>query len=303
MALFRLSDPTFNPVHKGRGILNAQAFISYLMKKLSHALPRESNNVLHPRWQILLASLPFVLFLLVPLVGLIFRVSPSNLISSITEPQVGQAIRLSISTTLITVFLTLLFGTPVAYALARKRFFGRTMLDALIDMPVVLPPSVAGVALLIAFGRRGVLGPIFGGLEIPFTEAAVVMAQLFVSSPYYIKSASAGFASVNRELEHAAAVDGASRLQIFRTIILPLSFPALMGGIVMTWARALGEFGATIIFAGNFPGKTQTMPLAIYIGFEIDLNIALVLSLILLVISFFVLAVVKGILGQRLKIF
>ena len=108
----------------------------------------------------------------------------SNLITSITEPQVGQAIRLSISTTLITVVLTLLFGTPVAYVLARKRFFGRTMLDALIDMPVVLPPSVAGVALLIAFGRRGVLGPIFGGLEIPFTEAAVVMAQLFVSSPF-----------------------------------------------------------------------------------------------------------------------
>ncbi|MGA7162010.1 MAG: ABC transporter permease [Bacteroidota bacterium] len=259
--------------------------------------------MLRPRWQILLASLPFVLFLLVPLVGLVFRVSMSNLITSITEPQVGQAIRLSISTTLITVVLTLLFGTPVAYVLARKRFFGRTMLDALIDMPVVLPPSVAGVALLIAFGRRGVLGPIFGGLEIPFTEAAVVMAQLFVSSPYYIKSASAGFASVNRELEHAAAVDGASRFQIFRTIVLPLSFPAIVGGIVMTWARALGEFGATIIFAGNYPGITQTMPLAIYIGFEIDLNIALVLSLILLVISFFVLAVVKGILGQRLRIF
>ncbi|MGA9406531.1 MAG: ABC transporter permease [Bacteroidota bacterium] len=273
------------------------------MKKLSHVSLQESNSLLRPRWLILFASLPLVLFLLLPLVGLVLRVSPSNVISGLIRPQVGQAIRLSISTTLITVFLTLLFGTPVAYTLARKKFVGRTMLDALIDMPVVLPPAVAGVALLIAFGRRGLLSPLFGGLEIPFTETAVVLAQLFVASPFYIKSASAGFASVNRELEHAAAVDGASRLQIFRTIILPLSLPAIVGGLVMTWARALGEFGATIIFAGNYPGRTQTMPLAIYIGFEIDLNVALVLALILLVTSFLVLAVVRGVLGQRLTIF
>ena len=170
-------------------------------------------------------------------------------------------------------------------------------------MPIVLPPAVAGVALLIAFGRRGVLSPLLGGVEIPFTQAAVVLAQLFVASPYYIKSASAGFASINRELEQAAEVDGASRFQVFRTIILPLALPAIVGGIVMTWARALGEFGATIIFAGNFPGRTQTMPLAIYLGFEIDLDVALVLALILLTVSFFVLAVVKGLLAQRLTIF
>jgi len=273
------------------------------MKKMSNVPLKESGSLLRPRWQILLASLPLVLFLLIPLAGLILRVSPSNVMSTIMQPQVVQAIRLSVTTTVITVLLTLFFGTPVAYTLARKKFVGRTMLDALIDMPVVLPPSVAGVALLIAFGRRGFLSPLFGGLEIPFTETAVVLAQLFVASPFYIKSAAAGFASVNRELEHAAAVDGASRLQIFRTIILPLSLPAIVGGVVMTWARALGEFGATIIFAGNYPGRTQTMPLAIYIGFEIDLNIALVLALILLVISFFVLAVVKGILGQRLTVF
>ena len=244
-----------------------------------------------------------MLFLLLPLVGLVFRISPSRAMAGIMEQQVIQAIRLSFSTTIMTVLLTLFFGTPVAYVLARKKFVGRAMLDALIDMPVVLPPSVAGVALLVAFGRRGFFSPFFGGLEIPFTEAAVVLAQLFVASPFYIKSASAGFASVNRELEQAAAVDGASRLQIFRTIILPLSLPAIVGGIVMTWARALGEFGATIIFAGNYPGRTQTMPLAIYIGFEIDLNVALVLALILLAISFLVLAIVKGILAQRLTIF
>ena len=273
------------------------------MKNLSVDPLKKSRSPLRPRWQILLASVPLVLFLVIPLLGLVFQISPSRVMASMMEPQVVQAMRLSFSTTMMTVLLTLLVGTPVAYLLARKRFVGRTILDALIDMPIVLPPSVAGVALLIAFGRRGFMSPLFGGLEIPFTEAAVVLAQLFVASPYYIKSAAAGFTSVNRELEQAAAVDGASRLQVFRTIILPLSLPAIVGGIVMTWARALGEFGATIIFAGNFPGRTQTMPLAIYIGFEIDLDVALVLAMILLVISFLVLLVVKGVLGQRLTIF
>jgi molybdate transport system permease protein len=272
------------------------------MNRRSIAPLKEFSSPLRPRWQIVLASVPLVVFLLVPLVGLVFRISPSKVMAGIMEPQVIQAIQLSFSTTIMTVLLTLLFGTPVAYMLARKRFIGRTILDALIDMPVVLPPSVAGVALLIAFGRRGFLSLLFGGLEIPFTEAAVVLAQLFVASPLYIRSASAGFASVNRELEQAAAVDGASRQKIFWTIIFPLSLPAIVGGIVMTWARALGEFGATIIFAGNYPGRTQTMPLAIYIGFEIDLNVALVLALILLIISFFVLAVIKGLLGQRMTV-
>jgi molybdate transport system permease protein len=187
--------------------------------------------------------------------------------------------------------------------LARKNFVGRTLLDALIDLPLVLPPAVAGVALLLAFGRRGYLSPFLGGLEIPFTEVAVILSQVFVAAPYYVKSAAAGFSSVNRELEHAAAVDGASRTQIFRTIVLPLTLPSIVGGIVMTWARALGEFGATIIFAGNFPGRTQTMPLAIYIGFEIDLRIALVLAATLLTMSFLVLVIVRGILGQRVSAF
>lgn len=263
----------------------------------------ESSVRVRPHWPLVLACVPLLLFLLIPLAALVYRISPSNLFAGIVETQVVRAVRLSFVTTMTTAVLTVFFGTPVAYMLARKRFPGRTILDALIDMPIVLPPAVAGVALLIAFGRRGALSPVLGGLEIPFTQAAVVLAQLFVASPYYIKSASAGFASISRELEHAAEVDGASRFQVFRTIMLPLALPSLVGGIVMTWARALGEFGATIIFAGNFPGRTQTMPLAIYIGFEIDLNIALVLAFILLVISFFVLAVVKGVLAQRFAIF
>jgi len=260
-----------------------------------------TNDRLH--WKLAAASLPLVLFLFVPLAGLLLRISPSMLASSLGETQVVQAIDLSVTTTLATSLITLVFGTPVAYLLARKKFPGRTFLDAVIDLPLVLPPAVAGVALLIAFGRRGYLSPFFGGVEIPFTEAAVILAQVFVAAPYYVKSAAAGFASVNRELEHAAAVDGASRPQIFRTIVLPLTLPSIIGGIVMTWARALGEFGATIIFAGNFPGRTQTMPLAIYIGFEIDLRIALVLAVMLLAVSFLVLLVVRGILGQRASIF
>jgi molybdate transport system permease protein len=169
---------------------------------------------------------------------------------------------------------------------------------------MVLPPSVAGIALLIAFGRRGLLGSTLEelGLSIAFTQAAVVVAQVFVAAPFYIKAAIAGFAGVDRDLEQAASIDGAHAGQIFRHITAPLAWPVLFGGAVMTWARALGEFGATIIFAGNFPGRTQTMPLAIYIGFELDLNVALTLSIILLVTSFLVLFVVKGVLRQRFHV-
>jgi molybdate transport system permease protein len=176
------------------------------------------------------------------------------------------------------------------------------LIDTLLDLPMVLPPSVAGIALLIAFGRRGLVGASLNewGITLAFTQTAVVMAQIFVSAPYYVKAAAAGFGGVDRDLEQAAAIDGASATRIFRLITVPLAWPALFGGIVMTWARALGEFGATIIFAGNFPGRTQTMPLAIYLGFELDLGVALTLSVLLLAISFGVLFVVKGLLRQRI---
>jgi len=163
-----------------------------------------------------------------------------------------------------------LAGTPLAYLLARRRFRGRTALDTLIDLPMVLPPSVAGIALLVAFGRRGLVGQYLtvAGIELAFTQMAVVLAQIFVAAPFYIKAAAAGFAGVDRELEQAAALDGATPLQVARYVTVPLAWTSLFGGAVMTWARALGEFGATIIFAGNFVGRTQTMPLAIYQGFE-----------------------------------
>ncbi len=252
---------------------------------------------------LLAASLPLLLFLLLPLVALLLRVRSADLLGSLVDRAVAQAISLSFVTTAATTLITLVAGTPLAYLLARRQFRGRAALDTLVDLPMVLPPSVAGIALLIAFGRRGLLGQYLAvaGVELAFTQAAVVLAQTFVAAPFYVKAAAAGFAGVEQELEQAAAIDGASPLGVFRAITLPLARTALLGGLVMTWARALGEFGATIIFAGNFPGRTQTMPLAIYLGFELDFDIALTLAAILLAASFTVLFVVKRVLGQSIK--
>jgi molybdate transport system permease protein len=277
-------------------------------------IPRVEQDEAHPAvsssrrqvfWRQLplaLASAPMLLFFLLPLVALVLRVSPAELLAHLVDPAVAQAIQLSLMTTLITTGVTILGGTPVAYLLARRRFPGRVLVDTLIDVPMLLPPAVAGIALLVAFGRRGLLGPLLdnANIELAFSTSAVVLAQMFVAGPFYIKTATAAFARIDRDIEQAASVDGASAIGIFRLITLPLSGSALFTGAVMTWARALGEFGATIIFAGNFPGITQTMPLAIYVGFETDFQAALTLSVILLGIAFLVLVVVKGLLRQRM---
>jgi molybdate transport system permease protein len=245
-----------------------------------------------------------LVFLLLPVLALVLQLDPVMLGAALANPEIGQAIWLSIVTTAASTALALLLGTPLAYLLARRQFRGRGVLDTLVDLPMVLPPSVAGIALLLAFGRRGLLGQSLdaAGITIGFTTIAVVLAQTFVAAPFYVKTALAGFAGVERDLEQAAQVDGAAPLQVFGWITLPLAWPALLGGLVMTWARALGEFGATIIFAGNFPGRTQTMPLAIYIGFELDMTIALTLALILLAASFLVLFIVKSLLHQRVTL-
>jgi molybdate transport system permease protein len=249
------------------------------------------------------ASLPLILLILLPLLALVLRVTPANFLAALAEPSVGQALRLSFVTTLISTGLALLFGTPAAYLLARRRFPGHALLETLLEVPMVLPPAVAGIALLVAFGRRGLFGPWLesAGIDIAFTSVAVIMAQLFVAGPFYVKAATSAFAAGDREIEQAAAVDGAGPLGVFRHITLPLAAVPLIGGTVMMWARALGEFGATIIFAGNFPGRTQTMPLAIYLGFELDLNISIVLGVIFLLISGVVLLLVKGVLRRRIS--
>jgi molybdate transport system permease protein len=248
-------------------------------------------------------SLPLLLFLILPLVAMFVRTPPGTLLNGLRTPQVLQAVGLSMFTTLITVTVTMIFGTPVAYLLARHTFKLRRIVDTILDMPMVLPPAVAGVALLMAFGRRGIFGSYFEllGINIAFTQVAVVLAQTFVAAPFYVKAATLGFANIEPELEQAASLDGAGGWQVFRFVTLPLSWTALLSGMVMTWARALGEFGATIIFAGNFPGRTQTMPLAIYIGFELDLGIALTLSIILVGFSFLILMVVKGVLHRNVQ--
>jgi molybdate transport system permease protein len=245
-------------------------------------------------------SLPLLGFWAVPLLALLLRASPAQLWVNLSEPLVVQAISLSLTTTCIATAITLVFGTPVAYLLARRRFRLRRAVDTLIDLPTVLPPSVAGLALLLAFGRYGVVGSLLDrlGIQVAFTQTAVVMAQIFVAAPFYVKAATVGLASVSTELEQAAALDGADGWQAFRYVTLPLAWNGLLSGAVMTWARALGEFGATMIFAGNFPGRTQTMPLAIYLGFEIDLDVALTLSLILVGCSFLVLMIMKGLLAH-----
>ena len=247
-------------------------------------------------------TLPMLLFFLIPLVALLLRTQPGAIFASLSEPLVSNAIRLSLVTSSISTVLIILFGTPLAYQLARRPTPFRRFLDTLVDLPTVLPPAVAGIALLMAFGRRGLFGPWLSalGIELPFTSAAVVLAQIFIAAPLYIKPAAVGLAGIDCELKQAAALDGATRWQSFRYISLPLAWPALVSGIVSAWARALGEFGATIIFAGNFPGRTQTMPLSIYIGFETNLDTALTLSVILIGTSFFTLLLVKLLLLRKI---
>lgn len=247
-----------------------------------------------------IASLPMLFFIALPVIALLVRTSPSQWFTNLTQPQVVHAVGISLGTTLAATLFSILLGTPLAFALARDYLPFRRFFDTLIDLPTVLPPAVAGIALLLAFGRRGVFGESLAalGIHIAFTPFAVILAQTFVAAAFYIKAASIGFASVDRELEQAAGLDGASGWQIFRYLILPLSWSAMLSGAVMTWARALGEFGATIIFAGNYAGRTQTMPLAIYLGFELNLDTALTLSVILIAFAFLALLLVKRVLNR-----
>jgi len=244
--------------------------------------------------------LPLLLFLALPLLALLFYSPPAELRANLARPEVQQAISLSLRTSTLATLAAVLLGLPVAYLLARREFRGRMLLDNLIDLPIVLPPAVAGLALLLVFGRRGWLGAPLDdlGLRVTFTQTAVVIAQTFIAVSLFVRAATIGFAAVEPELEDAAAIDGAGPGQVFWRISLPLARRGVLSGVALAWARALGEFGATIIFAGNFPGRTQTMPLAIYLGFELELGVAVVLSVILIGCSFVVLLLIKLILGR-----
>ena len=258
--------------------------------------PAVSHTASLGRGLIWLSVAASVAFLVLPLVALFVEVVPKGgAWAMLDDDAVTEALRLSLITTAITVGVTVVFGTPLAFLLARRRFRGADVLDTLLDLPIVLPPAVAGIALLFTFGRGGLLGGLLddAGVRVAFTTGAVILAQTFVAAPFYIKAAQAGIASVDPELERVSATLGEGEWRTFLRITMPLAAPAMLGGVVMAWARALGEFGATIMFAGSLQGVTETAPLAIYDALQSNLDAALVLSAILVVISFTVLILFK----------
>ncbi|MDR6593242.1 molybdate ABC transporter permease subunit [Saccharothrix longispora] len=232
-------------------------------------------------------------FLLVPLVGLLVRTPWAELPRRLVSAEVGEALRLSLVCASLATVVCLLLGVPLAWVLARADLPGRGFLRALVTVPLVLPPVVGGVALLFVLGRRGLVGEhldAWFGVSLPFTTAGVVVAEAFVAMPFLVISVEGALRAADPRYEEAAATLGASRLVVFRRVTLPSILPGLVAGTVLCWARALGEFGATITFAGNFPGETTTMPLAVYLALETDPDAAIVLSVVLLLVSVAVLA-------------
>jgi molybdate transport system permease protein len=222
---------------------------------------------------------------------LVIAANPSEVVDGLADPGAQSAMRLSAWTSVTATLIIFILGTPLAYVLSRRqRGMGR-IVESLVDFPLLLPPAVAGVALLLAFGRAGLVGPALSawGIELPFTALAVIAAQVFVAAPLFIRAAALGFAGVSSDLNEAAEIDGSNSWSTFRKIQMPLAVLAVVEGLIIAWARALGEFGATLIFAGNYPGKTQTMPIAIYLGFEFNFSTALALSATLLGVSLLVL--------------
>ena len=232
-------------------------------------------------------------FLLVPLLALLVRAPWRGLPSLLASAAVWQALRLSLETATSATAVALVLGVPLAWLLARARFPGRRIVRALVTLPLVLPPVVGGVALLLALGRNGIVGKWLDswfGITLPFTTAGVVVAEAFVAMPFLVISVEGTLRAADARYEEAAATLGASRFTAFRRVTLPMIAPGVAAGAVLAWARALGEFGATITFAGSFPGRTQTMPLSVYLALQDDPDAAIALSLVLLVVSVAVLA-------------
>ncbi len=238
------------------------------------------------------------LFLAIPVVGLVGRaVAGGALLDAFATPAVRDALILSLATTTVSLVLAVMLGTPLALLLARRRFRGSGLLETVVDLPIVLPPSVAGLALLLVFGRSGLLGGALevAGIQIPFTTLAVVLAQTFVAAPFFVRTARAGIAGVDPQMEDAARDLGAAEASVIRRITLPLAAPALATGMVLCWSRALGEFGATIMFAGNLPGVTQTLPLVVFSEFQSgDLDASIAAATILVLAAFGVLLAVRA---------
>ncbi|MBG0825162.1 molybdate ABC transporter permease subunit [Planomonospora sp. ID91781] len=244
-------------------------------------------------WPLVVPAVAGLVFLVLPLLGLLVRAPWAEMGERLAEPLVLEALRLSLVTATLATAICLLFGVPLAWLLARGNPPGRRLIRALVTVPLVLPPVVGGVALLLVLGRNGLAGrwlyEVFG-ISFPFTTAGVVLAEAFVAMPFLVISVEGALRAADLRYEEAAATLGASRWRVFTRVTLPLVAPGVSAGAVLCWARALGEFGATITFAGNFPGRTQTMPLAVYLALETDPEAAIVLSLVLLAVSVLVLA-------------
>jgi molybdate transport system permease protein len=242
-----------------------------------------------------------VAFLVVPLAALVLGSTTSELRGGLANPLVWPALRLSLLTTSLSLFVVVAFGTPLAWSLARTQSGWARAIETAIELPIVVPPAVAGVALLLAFGRRGLLaGWLYPeGWSVTFTTAAVVMAEVFVSAPFFVQAAVSAFRRIDPKLLLVAQTFGATPLRIFFRVALPLAAPGLFAGAAMSWARSLGEFGATLMFAGNLQGRTQTLPLAIYTALESDLATARALSVVLVVVAFALLLFVRAVLRRQ----
>ncbi len=237
-----------------------------------------------------------VALLALPVVALLVKaIGGGALAGAFSDPAIVAALTLSLITTGVSLVITVALGTPLAFVLARRRFPGSPLVEAIVDLPIVLPPSVAGLALLLAVGRRGLLGdPLHAvGIELPFTTVAVILAQTFVSAPFFIRAARSGFVGVDSDLEDAARCDGADEWAVVRRITVPLAGAALASGLVLSWARAMGEFGATIMFAGNVQGLTQTLPLVVYSEFQSSLDASIAAAAILVLAALGVLLAVR----------
>jgi len=242
-----------------------------------------------------LIVLTYFLFIAIPVIGIFSRIVPSQVNAQLRSPAIIDAIQLSLFTSGTATLISFVLTVPTAYFMTTRNFPGKTIFDTLADLPIVLPPAVAGIVLLYAFAPKGVLGPVLNwfGLTIPGSTIAVIIAETFVASPFLLRSAKIGFENMDKDVINSAKMLSGSRVRVFFTIALPLSIRAIISGVMMTWARAMGEFGATLMFAGNLPGITQTMPLAIYVLLYSNPLGGVMLAIILIIISFSILIVVK----------
>jgi molybdate transport system permease protein len=244
----------------------------------------------------------YFIFIALPIASVFLKIDPTQISDQVQNWQVISAIQISLYTSAVATLLAFILAVPSAYFMATRNFPGKTIIDTIMDLPVVLPPAVAGIALLYAFAPRGVLGPTLTslGITLPGFTVAVIIAETFVASPFLFRAAKTGFENQNRDFYNSARILSGSRIRVFFTVSLPLAMRGIVSGTMLTWTRAMGEFGATLMFAGNLPGETATMPLAIYTMLYSNQAGAIVLSIILIVISFTVLVLVKLLEQKRL---